>query len=61
MNFVNSCQMLPGTITAGNASKLNDGACALLLVNHETLKKFNLNPLAKIVGELGLTIFSLRL
>ena len=45
--------MLSGTITAGNSSTLNDGACALLLVNHETLKKFNLTPLARIVGELS--------
>jgi acetyl-CoA C-acetyltransferase len=39
-----------GTITAANASKLNDGACAVLLVNEEILKKLNLKPLARIVG-----------
>ncbi|CAF0836023.1 unnamed protein product [Brachionus calyciflorus] len=39
-----------GTITAANASKLNDGACALLLVNEETIKRLNLSPLARIVG-----------
>lgn len=39
-----------GTITAGNASKLNDGATATLLVNYETVKRLNLTPLAKIVG-----------
>ena len=39
-----------GTITAGNASKLNDGACALLLANEETIKRLNLTPLARIVG-----------
>lgn len=39
-----------GTITAANASKLNDGACALLLVNEATLKRHNLKPLARIVG-----------
>jgi acetyl-CoA C-acetyltransferase len=39
-----------GTITAANASTLNDGATATLLVNEETLKRFNLKPLARIVG-----------
>lgn len=39
-----------GTITAANASSLNDGATATLLVNAETLKRFNLKPLAKVVG-----------
>jgi acetyl-CoA C-acetyltransferase len=39
-----------GTITAANASKLNDGACSLLLTNDETIKRLNLTPLAKIVG-----------
>lgn len=40
-----------GTITAANASKLNDGACAVLLVNEEVLKRLNLKPLARIVGK----------
>jgi acetyl-CoA C-acetyltransferase len=39
-----------GTITAGNASKLNDGASAMLLVDEATLKRCNLKPLARIVG-----------
>lgn len=39
-----------GTITAANSSKLNDGACAVLLVSYDTLKRLNLNPLARIVG-----------
>lgn len=39
-----------GTITAANASKLNDGASAVLLVNEATLKRLNLKPLARIVG-----------
>lgn len=39
-----------GTVTAGNASGLNDGAAALLLASEEGLKKFNLKPLAKIVS-----------
>jgi 3-oxoadipyl-CoA thiolase len=39
-----------GTVTAGNASGLNDGACALLLASDEALKKYNLTPKARIVS-----------
>jgi acetyl-CoA C-acetyltransferase len=37
-----------GTITAANASKLNDGASALILASEEAVHKFGLKPLAKI-------------
>ena len=37
-----------GTVTAGNASGVNDGAAALLLVSGEALTQFGLKPLAKI-------------
>ncbi|MDP2387305.1 MAG: acetyl-CoA C-acyltransferase [Bacteroidota bacterium] len=39
-----------GTITAANASNLNDGAAALILVSKEAIDKYNLKPLAKIIG-----------
>lgn len=39
-----------GSVTAGNASGLNDGASALLLASENGLKKFNLKPLARIVS-----------
>lgn len=39
-----------GTVTAGNASGLNDGAAALLLASGEAVEKHNLKPLAKIIG-----------
>jgi len=39
-----------GSVTAGNASGLNDGAAALLLASGEAVKKNGLKPLAKIVG-----------
>lgn len=39
-----------GTITAANASKLNDGACTLILMDEETAKQRGLKPLARIVG-----------
>lgn len=39
-----------GTVTAGNASGVNDGACALLLASEEAVKKHGLKPRAKIIG-----------
>jgi acetyl-CoA acetyltransferase family protein len=39
-----------GTVTAGNASGLNDGSAATLVVSEEALKKYNLTPLARIVS-----------
>ena len=39
-----------GTVTAGNASGINDGACALLIANEEHIQKQKLQPLARIVG-----------
>lgn len=39
-----------GTITAGNASGVNDGACALLLASAEMASKNNLEPRARVVG-----------
>lgn len=39
-----------GTVTAGNASGINDGACALLLANRKQMDAFGLRPMAKIIG-----------
>ena len=39
-----------GTVTAGNASGLNDGAAALLLASEAAIKKYGLQPLARIVS-----------
>ena len=39
-----------GTVTAGNASGLNDGAAAMLLASEKGVKENNLTPLAKIVS-----------
>jgi len=39
-----------GTVTAGNASGVNDGACALLLANEAAAKQFGLTPRARVVG-----------
>ncbi len=40
-----------GTITAANASKINDGAAALLLMSAEKAEEFNLKPLVKIIDQ----------
>ena len=39
-----------GTITAGNASGINDGACALLLASEAAVKKHGLTPIARVVA-----------
>ena len=39
-----------GTVTAGNASGVNDGACALLLANERTASRYGLQPRARVVA-----------
>ena len=39
-----------GTVTAGNASKLNDGASAMVLMSKEKAEAMGIKPLAKIIG-----------
>ncbi|MBL7752144.1 MAG: 3-oxoadipyl-CoA thiolase [Chitinophagaceae bacterium] len=39
-----------GTVTAGNASGLNDGAAATLIASESAVKKFGLQPMARIVA-----------
>lgn len=39
-----------GTVTAGNASGVNDGACALLLASETAMRDNGLQPLARVVG-----------
>ncbi|MBI3518094.1 MAG: acetyl-CoA C-acyltransferase [Bacteroidetes bacterium] len=39
-----------GTITAANASNLNDGAAAILLASKEAVEKYQLKPIAKIIS-----------
>jgi acetyl-CoA C-acetyltransferase len=39
-----------GTVTAGNASTINDGAAALVLMSAEKAKALGLKPLAKVIG-----------
>ena len=39
-----------GTVTAGNSSGINDGAAAMLLVSANTVKKYKLKPIAKIIS-----------
>jgi 3-oxoadipyl-CoA thiolase len=40
----------PGTVTAGNASGVNDGACAMFVASEEAAAKFGLTPVARVVG-----------
>ena len=39
-----------GTVTAGNASGVNDGAAALLVASEKAVEKYGLQPLARVVG-----------
>ncbi len=39
-----------GTVTAANASTINDGASAIILASEEAIKKYNLKPIARIVS-----------
>jgi len=39
-----------GTVTAGNASGVNDGSCALLIASESAVKRFGLTPRARIVA-----------
>ncbi len=45
-NFVRD----PGTVTAGNASGVNDGAAAMLIASEAAVKKHGLKPVARITG-----------
>ncbi|MEU4198213.1 3-oxoadipyl-CoA thiolase [Kribbella sp. NPDC026611] len=40
----------PGTVTAGNASGVNDGAAALLVMSGEAVERFGVTPIARVVG-----------
>src|SRR6185312_4675202 len=39
-----------GTVTAGNASGVNDGSCALLLASEDAVKKYGLTPRVRVLG-----------
>ena len=39
-----------GTVTAGNASGINDGSCALLLASETAMQRYGLQPLARVVA-----------
>jgi 3-oxoadipyl-CoA thiolase len=39
-----------GTVTAGNASGINDGACAMFVASEQAAAKFGLKPIARVVG-----------
>ncbi|MFC4171765.1 3-oxoadipyl-CoA thiolase [Microvirga sp. GCM10011540] len=39
-----------GSVTAGNASGVNDGAAALIVASEEAMRRFGLEPIARVVG-----------
>ena len=39
-----------GTVTAGNASGINDGASFTIVASEDAVKKYNLNPIAEVIG-----------
>ncbi|HEX6334030.1 MAG TPA: acetyl-CoA C-acyltransferase [Flavisolibacter sp.] len=39
-----------GTVTAGNAAGLNDGAAAMLLASEEAVRKYSLQPMARVIS-----------
>ncbi|GAB1270178.1 3-oxoadipyl-CoA thiolase [Aurantivibrio infirmus] len=39
-----------GTVTAGNASGINDGACAILMASESAVEKYSLTPKAKVIA-----------
>ncbi|MEK9967238.1 MAG: 3-oxoadipyl-CoA thiolase [Alphaproteobacteria bacterium] len=39
-----------GSVTAGNASGVNDGACAMIIASEDAIEKYGLTPMARIVG-----------
>ncbi|MBB4116474.1 3-oxoadipyl-CoA thiolase [Rhizobium sp. BK226] len=43
-------KMEGGTVTAGNASGVNDGAAALIIASEEAAKKYSLTPIARVIG-----------
>jgi acetyl-CoA acyltransferase len=45
-----SISFVSGTITAGNASGINDGAAALIIASENAVKKYSLTPKARILG-----------
>jgi 3-oxoadipyl-CoA thiolase len=45
-NFVRN----PGTVTAGNASGVNDGAAAMILASAASVKKYDLTPMGRVLG-----------
>lgn len=53
LNGLNRIYCYLGTVTAGNASKLNDGAAAALLMSANAAEQHGLKPLARIVCKLN--------
>ena len=49
-----------GTITAANASKINDGAAACLLMTRQAAEQLGCKPLARVIGEFQWEIIQMK-
>jgi acetyl-CoA acetyltransferase family protein len=50
MSSLRAAFVKDGTVTAGNAAGINDGAAAMLLASEDAVKKYNLKPVARVVS-----------
>lgn len=50
MPYLNPVFQKDGTITAANASSLNDGAAACILMSETAVNKYHVSPIAKVIG-----------
>ena len=50
LNKLKPVVKVDGTVTAGNASGINDGAAALLIASDDAVQQYNLKPRAKVIG-----------
>ena len=42
-----------GTVTAGNSSGINDGSCVVVIASEDAVKRFNLQPQARLIGSIA--------
>ncbi len=50
MGQIKPCFLKDGLITAATSSSINDGASAVILMSEEAVKKYNVKPLAELIG-----------
>ena len=45
-----------GTVTAGNSSGINDGSCVVVIASEDAVKRFNLQPQARLIGSIAVGV-----